>query len=183
MSKDHSILIMRCKKGDEKAMMQIYDLYCEAMNHIACRYLNDEDAKDAMQESFIKAFSKLDYYSPEFTFGSWLKRIVINQCIDELKKKRLEFIETDVVHLNIEEDTNDWMFSSELSKQHVIDAIKKLPDKHQIVVQLYLIEGYDHEEIASILNIPVKTSRTQLRRGRLQLQKLLKTNHNEAARY
>ena len=180
MSKDHSILIKRCKKGDEKAMMQIYDLYCEAMNHIACRYLNDEDAKDAMQESFIKAFSKLNQFSSESTFGSWLKRIVINQCIDELKKKRLEFIETDVVQLNIEDDTNDWMFSSELSKQHILDAIKKLPNKHQIVVQLYLIEGYDHEEIGSILDIPIKTSRTHLRRGRLQLQELLKTDYHEA---
>ena len=180
MSKDHSILIKRCKKGDEKAMMQIYDLYCEAMNHIACRYLNDEDAKDAMQESFIKAFSKLNQFSSESTFGSWLKRIVINQCIDELKKKRLEFIETDVVQLNIEDDTNDWMFSSELSKQHVLDAIEKLPIKHQIVVQLYLIEGYDHEEIGSILDIPIKTSRTHLRRGRLQLQELLKTDYHEA---
>jgi len=180
MSKDHSILIKRCKKGDEKAMMQIYDLYCEAMNHIACRYLNDEDAKDAMQESFIKAFSKLDQFSSGSTFGSWLKRIVINQCIDELKKKRLEFIETDVVQLNIEDDTNDWMFSSELSKQHVLDAIGKLPNKHQIVVQLYLIEGYDHEEIGRILDIPIKTSRTHLRRGRLQLQELLKTDYHEA---
>jgi len=180
MFKDHNFLIERCKQGDENAMMQIYDAYCEAMFHIACRYLNTEDAKDAMQDSFIKAFSKLDYFSPEFTFGSWLKRIVINHCIDELKKKRLEFIETDLVQLNIEDDTNDWMFSSEISKQQVIDAIKNLPDKHQIVVNLYLIEGYDHEEISSILDIPIKTSRTHLRRGRLQLQDLLKTNYNEA---
>jgi RNA polymerase sigma-70 factor (ECF subfamily) len=72
------------------------------------------------------------------------------------------------------------MFSSGLSKQHVLDAIEKLPIKHQIVVQLYLIEGYDHEEIGSILDIPIKTSRTHLRRGRLQLQELLKTDYHEA---
>tara|TARA_B100000809_G_C15088070_1_gene512166 strand:- start:858 stop:1406 length:549 start_codon:yes stop_codon:yes gene_type:complete len=180
MSKDHNILIKRCKTGDEKAMLQIYDLYCDAMYHIACRYVNDEDAKDAMQESFIKAFSKLDQFSPEFTFGSWLKRIVINHCIDDLKKKRLEFIETDVINLTIEDDTNDWLFSSEISKQHVLAAIKNLPNKHQVVVKLYLIEGYDHEEISSILDIPIKTSRTHLRRGRLQLRDLLKTQYNEA---
>jgi RNA polymerase sigma factor (sigma-70 family) len=180
MSKDHNILIKRCKTGDEKAMLQIYDLYCDAMYHIACRYLNDEDAKDAMQESFIKAFSKLDQFSPEFTFGSWLKRIVINHCIDDLKKKRLEIIETDVINLTIEDAANDWMFSSEISKHQVLAAIENLPNKHQVVVKLYLIEGYDHEEISSILDIPIKTSRTHLRRGRLQLRDLLKTQYNEA---
>lgn len=179
MSKDHNLLIERCKKGDEKAMMQIYDAYCGAMFQISCRYLNDEDAKDAMQESFVKAFSKIESYQPEFTFGSWLKRIVINQCIDQLKKKRLEFVETDVVNLNIE-DENDWTFSSEISKQQVLSAIETLDNKYQIVVKLYLIEGYDHEEISSILEIPVKTSRTHLRRGKLKLRDLLKIQYNEA---
>ncbi|MEM5566994.1 RNA polymerase sigma factor [Psychroserpens sp. AS72] len=179
MSNNHNILINRCKKGDEKAMMQIYDAYCGAMFQISCRYLNEEDAKDAMQESFIKAFAKLESYQPEFTFGSWLKKIVINQCIDQLKKKRLEFVETEVVNLNIEDD-NDWTFSSEISKQHIIDAIETLDSKYKIVVKLYLIEGYDHEEISSILDIPKKTSRTHLRRGKLKLRELLKTQYNEA---
>lgn len=180
MSKEHNILINRCNKGDEKAMMRIYDLYCDAMYHIACRYLNEEDAKDAMQESFIKAFSKLAGFTEEFSFGSWLKRIVINHCIDELKKKRLEFAELEITNLTIEDDDNNWNFDTEISKQHIIDAIEKLPGKHQVVIKLYLIEGYDHEEISSILEIPIQTSRTHLRRGRLELQNLLKTYYNEA---
>nr|WP_321222889.1 RNA polymerase sigma factor [uncultured Psychroserpens sp.] len=179
MSNNHNLLIERCKKGDEKAMMQIYDAYCGAMFQISCRYLCDEDAKDAMQESFIKAFAKLESYQPEFTFGSWLKKIVINHCIDQLKKKRLKFAETEVANLNIEDD-NDWTFSSEISKQQIIDAIETLDNKYKIVVQLYLIEGYDHEEISSILEIPTKTSRTHLRRGKLKLRELLKTHYNEA---
>ncbi|WP_047547930.1 RNA polymerase sigma factor [Psychroserpens sp. Hel_I_66] len=179
MSKDHNILIERCKKGDEKAMMQIYDLYSGAMFQISCRYLRTEEAKDAMQESFIKAFSKIENYQPDFTFGAWLKRIVINQCIDELKKKRFEFIETDVANLHIENDDDDWMFSSEISKQQILDAVETLDKKYQIVVKLYLIEGYDHKEISNILNIPVKTSRTHLRRGKLKLQELLKKHYNE----
>ncbi|WP_052467174.1 RNA polymerase sigma factor [Psychroserpens damuponensis] len=114
MSNNHNIVIKRCKQGDEKAMMHIYDAYCDAMFQISCRYLNDEDAKDAMQESFIKAFSKLESYKPEFTFGAWLKRIVINQCIDQLKKKRLEFVDSELANLSIEDD-NNWSFSSEIS--------------------------------------------------------------------
>ncbi|SDS72661.1 RNA polymerase sigma-70 factor, ECF subfamily [Formosa sp. Hel1_31_208] len=180
MSKAHTILIDRCKQGEEKAMMQIYDLYCQAMFQIACRYLNEEDAKDAMQESFIKAFSKLDGFTESFTFGSWLKRIVINQCIDDLKKKRLEFTASEISNLTIEDDDTSWDFNAEISKQQVLDAIGKLPSKHQVVVKLYLIEGYDHEEISNILNIPIQTSRTHLRRGRLKLQEILKTHYNEA---
>lgn len=180
MSKEHNSLINRCKKGDEKAMMRIYDLYCEAMYHVACRYLNDEDAKDAMQESFIKAFSKLASFTEHISFGSWLKRIVINHCIDDLKKKRLEFTALEINNLSIEEEEIYWDFDSEISKQHILDAIEKLPSKHQVVIKLYLMEGYDHEEISSILQIPIQTSRTHLRRGRLELQNLLKTFYNEA---
>jgi len=180
MSQPHSILIQRCKKGDEKAMMRIYDLYSGAMYHVACRYLNKEDAKDAMQESFIKAFHKIDGFTENFTFGSWLKRIVVNHSIDELKKRRLEFVESEITNLNIEDDDNNWNFDSEITKQQILDAIEKLPNKYQVVVKLYLIEGYDHEEISSILEIPIKTSRTHLRRGRLQLRDLLKTYYNEA---
>ncbi|WP_299334321.1 sigma-70 family RNA polymerase sigma factor [uncultured Psychroserpens sp.] len=179
MSKANAILIDRCKKGDEAAMMQLYDLYCDAMFQIACRYLNEEDAKDAMQDSFLKAFTKLDSYQSDFTFGVWLKRIVINQCIDQLKKKRLNFIESELNDLTIEDD-NNWEFHSEITKQQVLNAIEKLSNKYQIVVKLYLIEGYDHEEISSILDIPKQTSRTHLRRGRLQLQNLIKTYYNEA---
>ncbi|WP_298898843.1 RNA polymerase sigma factor [uncultured Psychroserpens sp.] len=179
MSKAHTILINRCKKGDEKAMMRIYDLYCDAMYQIACRYLNEEDAKDAMQDSFLKAFAKLENFTERYTFGSWLKRIVINQCIDQLKKKRLEFVASEISDLSIEGDDNNWDFDSEITKQHILDAIEKLPSKHQVVVKLYLIEGYDHEEISSIIDIPIKTSRTHLRRGKLQLKNLLKTHYNE----
>ena len=136
MSQVHYVLINRCKKGDEKAMMQIYDLYCDAMYQIACRYLNFEDAKDAMQESFIKAFTKLDSFNPAYTFGSWLKRILINQCIDELKKKQVEFVEKDLINLEIE-DENDWSFESEITKEEIVKAISKLSHKYQIVVQLY----------------------------------------------
>lgn len=174
MSQVHYVLINRCKKGDEKAMMQIYDLYCDAMYQIACRYLNFEDAKDAMQESFIKAFTKLDSFNPAYTFGSWLKRILINQCIDKLKKKQVEFVEKDLINLEIE-DENDWSFESEITKEEIVKAISKLSHKYQIVVQLYLIEGFDHMEISEILEIPIKTSRTHLRRGKLKLQELLKT--------
>jgi RNA polymerase sigma-70 factor (ECF subfamily) len=180
MSKEINLLIEQCKKGNQKAQLQIYNLYCEAMFCIACRYLKDEEeAKDAMQEGFIKAFSKIDSYHKEASFGSWLKRVIINQCLDVVKKKKLETIPLDDYSLEIIDD-NDWSFDVRITKEKVLEAIGRLPEKHQTVINLYLIEGYDHSEISDIMEIPIKTSRTYLRRGKLQLQELLKEQKHEA---
>ncbi|BAO76705.1 RNA polymerase sigma factor [Winogradskyella sp. PG-2] len=173
-------LIQSCKKGNQVAQMQIYDSYCQAMFTIACRYLkNDEDAKDAMQEGFLKAFTNIESYKPEATFGAWLKRIIINQCLDVIKKRKLEFSNDDIGNLQIVEDDN-WDFDNTISKTEILEAIEQLNEKHKIVVKLYLIEGYDHQEISEILNIPIKTSRTHLSRGKTKLRDLLKPKYNEA---
>jgi len=173
-------LVRLCKKGNQIAQMQVYDNYCQAMFTIACRYLNnEEDAKDAMQDGFLKAFTNIESYKPEATFGAWLKRIIINQCLDVLKKRKLEFSNDDLEKLQIVED-NNWDFESAISKAEIINAIAQLSEKYKIVVQLYLIEGYDHQEISEILDIPVKTSRTHLSRGKSKLHDLLKQQYNEA---
>lgn len=179
MSKEINLLIKACKKGNQKAQMQVYKLYCEAMFFITSRYLKDkEEAKDAMQEGFLKAFLKLDAYTEKTTFGAWLKRIIINHCIDVLKKKELETVSIDSYPLEIIDD-DDWDFDIKISKEMILSAIESLNQKHQIVVKLYLIEGYDHSEIAEILKIPIKTSRTHLRRGKLQLKELLNPQKHE----
>lgn len=180
MHKLDTKLIQLCKKGNEVAQMQVYDKYAQAMFTIACRYLNnDEDAKDAMQEGFLKAFVNMGSYKPDATFGAWLKRIIINQCLDILKKRKIEFSNDEVENLKVVDDDN-WDFDNSISKQNILNAIEQLNEKHKIVVKLYLIEGYDHEEISEILEIPIKTSRTHLRRGKLKLQELLKVKYNEA---
>jgi RNA polymerase sigma-70 factor (ECF subfamily) len=180
MSQKINLLISLSKRGNQKAQMKLYKLYCEAMFFIANRYMkSEEEAKDVVQESFLKAFSKLDSYTEKISFGAWLKRIVINQSIDVLKKKQLETISLDTSTLEIIDEGN-WDFDIEITKDMILDAIEELNQKHQFVVKLYLIEGYDHSEISEILDIPVKTSRTHLRRGKLQLQELLKKQKDEA---
>ncbi len=159
--------------------MHIYDQYCGAMYTIACRYLSHEEAKEAMQEGFLKAFLNIQTFEKDKTFGAWLKRIVINQCIDQLKKKKLETSAIEQVQLEIVDD-EDWLFDTQITKQEILQAIDQLSEKYQLVVKLYLLEGYDHSEISQILGIEVKTSRTQLRRGKLQLRELLKKHFNEA---
>lgn len=173
MSKELTSLLEKCKKGNQKAQLQIYNLYCEAMFYIACRYLKDEEeAKDTMQEGFLKAFLKMDTATNDINFGAWLKRIIINQCIDVLRQKKLETTTLDDLPMSIV-DEEDWNFDSDITKEEVIQAIAQLPEKHRLVVSLYLMEGYDHTEIGDIMQIPIKTSRTYLRRGKLRLQELL----------
>jgi len=134
-------IIEGCKKGKQKEQMQLYDMYCSAMFNIACRYLiNEEDAKDAMQDGFLKAFSKIETYRSDFTIGAWLKRIIINQCIDNLKKRKLEFTDIDVKHLELIDD-NNWAIASSISKETIVNSINQLSEKYKLVVNLYLIEG------------------------------------------
>ncbi|WP_034057322.1 RNA polymerase sigma factor [Lacinutrix jangbogonensis] len=179
MFKISNDIIKACINGEEKAQMQLYDNYCDAMYTIACRYLNNEDAKDAMQDGFIKAFSKLESYAPDYSFGAWLKRIIINQCLDFLRKINIETTTYTEDNLEIV-DEEHWEFDDTITKETILKAISNLKEHYKLIITLYLIEGYDHEEISEILKIPVKTSRTQLRRARLTLQNHLKDYYNEA---
>lgn len=174
-------LIEQSKKGNKRSQLKLYDSYCDAMFNVACRYLkNEEEAKDAMQESFLKAFLKLDTFKETITFGAWLKKIVINYCIDVLKRKKLETVSIENIPSEISNDDNDWKFETTITKQQIINAIENIPTKYSLVLKLYLIEGYDHIEISEILKIAIKTSRTQLRRGKLMLKEKLKTKMYEA---
>lgn len=177
MGRDIQILIQGCKQGNQKSQLQVYRLYSEAMYFIACRYIkNEEEAKDMMQEGFLKAFQNIHKITDAKLFGAWLKRIIINQCLDHLRKKTLDTVSIEnqsIEHVIDEED--NWNVAGNITKAHVEKAIKNLPEKYQWVIKLYLMEGYDHTEISEILQIAVKTSRTQLRRGKLLLQEQLKS--------
>ena len=148
---------------------------------VASRFLNDTmEAEDAVQESFIKAFTKLEQYKAEVSFGAWLKRIVINKCIDVLKAKKQRLIELEEHHLNVVDVNyeNDWLVDDKVTLDDVKIAIEKLPEKYRYVVMLYLIEGYDHKEISEIMSISEVASRTQLSRGKQKLQLALKSEKN-----
>lgn len=169
-------IIEKCKQNNRKAQLQLYNQYCNGMHIVAKRFLNDDaDAEDVVQEAFINAFSKLHQYKAEVTFGAWLKRIVINKSIDFLKSKRQQLVALDEVHLKVVDTEIDdkWLVDDAITLNDVRRAIKQLPETYQYVVMLYLIEGYDHQEISEILNISEVASRTQLCRGKAKLQQLL----------
>lgn len=167
-------IVEDCKQNNAKAQMQLYDMYCQAMLTIAQRYVKDSFvAEDMMQDAFIKVFKNIQGFKGEVTIGAWIKRIVINQCIDYLKKKRIELVSIEEKELTIADD-GDWTVKEEVSVNIVTSAINSLPEKYKVVLNLYLIEGYDHQEIAKVLNITEVNSRSQLMRGKNKLRGQLK---------
>lgn len=177
----HQDIIDRCKEGEQQAQFQLYKLYYKAMYNTSIRILNDSvEAEDAMQEAFLKAFTKLDTYSGKVSFGAWLKRIVINTSLDEIKKKKAEFESIDEKQINISEDddhTNDFELTKAKAEE-IRDCISQLPDGYRIVLSLYYLEGYDHDEIGEILNISNSTSRSQLTRAKQKLIEIVKNKNN-----
>jgi RNA polymerase sigma factor (sigma-70 family) len=168
----HQEIIDQCREGSQKAQFQLYKLYYRPMFSICMRIVNNAtEAEDVMQEAFLNAFTKLDTYKGEVSFGAWLKRIVINRSLDYLKKQKVKFDE-------INEKTNQLpdyqMEIKEVNMTVIKDAIQKLPDGYRVVLSLFLIEGYDHEEISEILGISNSNSRTQYLRAKNKLRELLK---------
>lgn len=168
-------LIKRCKANDRKAQMQLYDTYVQGMYGVAMRFLaNEADAEDVVQESFIKAFQRMDQYQGRVTFGAWLKKIVVNGCLDFLKSKRMPIEPYEEQFLEINNIDADIASEGEVSLDEIKSAINHLDHPSRFVVQLYLIEGYDHQEIAHILGISEANSRTRLKRGKEKLRSALK---------
>lgn len=167
-------LIKKCKANDRKAQMMLYRKYCDGMFCVAMRFVkNEDDAEDILQDAFIKAFQRLDQFSGEVTFGAWLKRIVVNRSIDFLKAQHQKTIELDEGYMHIEEEDN-WNVGQEVDLEEIKKLISALPEKYKYVVQLFLIEGYDHSEISEILEITETASRTRLLRAKTKLKEELK---------
>ena len=168
------LLVEQCKQHDRKAQMALYKQYCDGMFIIAQRYIKDiATAEDAMQEAFIKAFSKLEQFKGDVTFGAWLKRIVINTCLDMIKAQKMEMYAINEEVMNVVDD-DSWEISDTITLAQVHRAIEQLKNPYKTVVQLFLLEGYDHQEISEILGISESASRTNLYRGKKQLQEQLK---------
>lgn len=153
------------------------------MYNTAHRILKDSfEAEDIMQEAFLTAFTKLDSYKGEVAFGAWLKRIVINKSLTQLKKNnRYEAVKMEVVpNDRIEDETID---CKDLNPKNVLNTLQNLKENYRVVLTLNLIEGYDYEEIAQILKYTNENVRTTISRAKKKLKQALLTENTQIQAY
>ena len=168
-------LILRCRQGDREAHFKLYNLYKRSMFNACFRILNNtEEAEDVLQDSFMSAFKNMEHYRGESTFGAWLKKIVVNKAITQVKKKKMERFPEDARFDVKEEEEVDVFDGFPCSVEQVKNSIQKLPDGYRMVLSLYLLEGYDHREIGEILEIAESTSKSQFNRAKRKLKELIK---------
>ena len=170
----HTYLILKSQEGDRRAQNELFKLYADAMYNICRRMMGDEDdAKDVLQDSFIHAFTRIKGLRNIDTFSAWIKRIVINHCLNALKKKRITVSDIDKEgdFADMEVEDNQQEIKYEANK--VLEAIDKISEGCKTVLNLYLFEGYDHKEIAQILNISESASKAQYSKARMKVRKIL----------
>lgn len=177
----HKHLILKGQKGDQLALSQLYQLYAAAMYNICRRMMGDEEeARDILQESFIDAFRKLPELREVNTFSAWIKRIVVNNCINAIRKRKLVTTELEEGWDTIQEDDDDFEYTQYQAAQ-IIAAIDELPEGCRSVLNLYLFEGYDHKEIASILGVSESASKAQYCKAKARIRKMLQNEENQYA--
>lgn len=166
-------LVEECRKGNRKAQFKLYNQYSKAMYNLAYRILNNrEDAEDLLQDSFVECFRSLDSFRFESTFGAWLKKIIINNCINYIKRKKIDLVFTETLPVTVSEEDEEASYDT----GKIIKGIELLPDGYRIILTLYLLEGYDHSEISQILGISESTSKSQYSRAKEKLRNILSKN-------
>ncbi|MCK8521274.1 RNA polymerase sigma factor [Aquimarina sp. D1M17] len=169
----HKALVEQCKAGNASSQYELYGLYVDAMYNVGIRFLgNKEEAEDIVQDSFVDAFKKLHSFKYDSSFGAWLKRIVINKSINRLKAKKIPVVSMEMHEFYLA-DEEPAHVSETVDIKKVKLGIAKLPEGYRQIINLYLIEGYDHVEIGEILGISTNTSKSQYHRAKKKLLEII----------
>lgn len=170
---DLNQIIQACKKNDSKAQKMLYEKYDSRFYAVCKRYfVNIHEAEDALVKGFLKIFQNINTYTNEGNFEGWMHRIIVNECLMEIRKKKAIF-------LNIDDHSKAISTTDQINDDgNVLQLLKLLPDGCRIVFTLYVIEGYKHKEIAELLDISEGTSKSQLNLAKTKLKELFVTNPN-----
>jgi len=165
-------IIKGCLAGDRRDQELLYRRHSSKLYGVCLQYSgNDEEARDILQEGFIKIFENLQNYKHEGSFEGWIRRIVVNTALEKFRSRhnlfRVDDIDT-IQEPEAEPDTEDY---SGLQAVDLLFIIRELPPKYRMVFNLYAIEGYSHKEIGEMLNISEGTSKSNLSRARNILQR------------
>ncbi len=174
---DDKKLIKGCLKNNPIAQKELYNRFASKMYGICLRYTKDDmEAKDVMQDAFVKVFNNLIYFKYEGSLESWVKKIIINTAINSYRKNVTNYNSLEIDKVDVTEDNN---IISDISTQELLSIIKELPKGFRMIINLYAIEGYNHREIGEMLNISENTSKSQLSRARLIIQEKINKRYNK----
>ena len=167
-------IINGCIKNDRKMQKELYRIYAPRMYSICLRYAKSrEEAKDILQECFIKVFAKIDQFSGEHSFEGWMKRVFANTAITHYNTNLKYYYHDDITEINETETMHFNAAETEYSQEELLGVIESLSDGYRMVFNLFAIEGFKHKEIAEMLGIDETTSKSQFFRARKLIQKKL----------
>ncbi|MDH3710438.1 MAG: RNA polymerase sigma factor [Cyclobacteriaceae bacterium] len=170
-------LLKKCRKGDRRAQKKLFQLLYPYSMSICLRYAHDEDeAMEVLNDGYLKIFSKIDQHNPNRSFKAWARRIFINTAIDHYRKNEkhyhaLEITTVDTEHIKPEVLDN-------LAVSDILLMVSQLPPAYRLIFNLYVVEGYNHREIAEKIGISEGTSKSNLSKARVRLKKMI---HNANA--
>jgi RNA polymerase sigma-70 factor (ECF subfamily) len=178
-SKDLQELIRLCKKGDRKSQERLFKLAYPLALNVSRRYTRDMDeTQSVINEGMLKVFKQLDQYSPDLSFGGWVRRILVNAAIDHYRRakryqERYTDYETEEAALIFDEGILE-----KISADEILMLVQDLPPAYRMVFSLYAVEGYNHREIAEELGISEGTSKSNYAKARAKMQKALALYHH-----
>ena len=171
-------IIDGCARGDRKCQQQIFERLYGRMLSVCIRYVGDADeAKDLLQEGFIKVFDNIKMYNHQGSFDGWVRRIIVNTTIDAIRKNKQTFVRIDDDNYERLKDDNDeeisWNYTLQSEASRAMEAVSNLSPAYRTVFNLYVMEGYSHREIAEMLGISEGTSKSNLAKAKMNLRKAL----------
>ncbi|MFN4234245.1 MAG: RNA polymerase sigma factor [Bacteroidia bacterium] len=174
-------IVQGCVREERKCQKMIFEMYYGKMMSACLRYISDKDeAQDVLQDGFIKVFSNISKFDFNGSFEGWVRRIIVNTAIDYIRKKKKDIFQVtdhEFIMVNYSEEadkTDDENMYANLKKNEILDAIQQLSPAYKTVFNMYVIDGYTHQQIAELLNINIGTSKSNLAKARMNLQKILK---------
>lgn len=160
-------LINDCKRNDVKAQEQLYRLYAPKLFTVSLKYSrNYTEAQDNLQDGFLLIFKNIHQYSFKGSLDGWLKRVLTNHILQQYRKETF----LNVVNENLPEEVETEIDSENVSSEYLMKIIQELPDRYRLVFNLYVLDGYTHQEIAELLSINIGTSKSNLSRAKMILK-------------
>ncbi len=169
-------LILACRQNDRRAQNVLFHQYAPMMLGICMRYIRQKEiAEDILVSAFFKIFTKIESYKESGSFEGWMKRIVINECLMEIRRRKSQYL-TVSLEDSFKEPLVEWQ--DDLEFEEILQLLDELPDGYRTVFNMYVLEGYKHKEIAEKLGISINTSKSQLILARRRLQALIKKKYD-----